>query len=79
MILTEQQRLESSGLAMSASDEVRQAFEAWFSNNVPDCQSIRRDAEGNYMLMQACQAWVAWKRCAEWYSQSEIESSKGIK
>lgn len=45
--------------AQSNNDSIRQAFEAWFSNNVPDCQSIRRDAEGNYMLMQACQAWVA--------------------
>jgi hypothetical protein len=46
------------------ADNVRVGFEQWYSGGNAKCPSIRRDSNGNYTLMQAHQAWLAWWQAA---------------
>jgi hypothetical protein len=44
-------------------DECREAFEKWYSNGDVSSPAIRKDARGEYVLMQAYSSWTVWQAC----------------
>lgn len=42
-------------------EEMRAAFEHWFSDEGQSPRAIERDMSGDYRLRQASFAWTAWK------------------
>ena len=47
---------------MAKGDAERERFERQYSDNTPDCASIRRNGDG-YRLMQSQSAWEVWQAC----------------
>jgi len=46
--------------------DIRIGFERWYSGDNTKCPSIRRDSNGDYTLMQAHLAWLAWQAAIQW-------------
>jgi hypothetical protein len=47
--------------AVDQFEEMRCAFEHWFSDAGESPRAIARDMNGEYRLLQASSAWSAWK------------------
>lgn len=57
-------------------DQMREAFEAWMSNNGEWPQAVESGRDG-YKLMQTASAWNVWQACAASQAQ-EIEALREI-
>lgn len=60
-------------------DAARVDFERWFSNYSHFPRAIERNAEGNYVLAQAADAWSVWSDCADHYANRIAELERQLK
>lgn len=65
---------ETPGQEMNdETEECRQAFEEWSSQNGVWKTPIEKDINGNYKLQQTQSYWVAWQ--TGWKLQAEFEQA----
>jgi hypothetical protein len=46
---------------MTATDDLRQRFEHWYSDEGKWPQAVAKDGGGDYLLLQAALSWKAWQ------------------
>ena len=58
---------------------IRQRFENWYSENGKWPKAVERDSKGDYKLMQACAAWIAWRASAREFDVEDILPTEVMK
>jgi multidrug resistance efflux pump len=56
-----------------SSDQVREAFEHWFSDGGEHPLACQRAADGGYLLAQAESSWTAWQAASASHA-AEVEA-----
>lgn len=61
-------------MTTKTDEQEREAFECFMSDDGKFPQSIERDANGNYVLMQAASSWHVWQARAALQSQDREDA-----